>query len=178
MNHLSRLIFGALALLATACDDGGGPGTSPGDTRPPTPDMARDADVAPDLGRDMQPPDMQPPDMQPPDMQPPDMQPPDMQPPDMQPDGAVAPDEDGDGVPDAADNCRAAPNPDQQDGDGDGAGDACDPDPAVFNHRLRGQLVLFGGASMSDAHDLSGSGRGGAVDSQSGALRLRGRLSP
>lgn len=36
------------------------------------------------------------------------------------------PDADGDGVPDAADNCPAAPNPDQADRDGDGAGDACD----------------------------------------------------
>jgi ELWxxDGT repeat protein len=37
-------------------------------------------------------------------------------------------DADGDGVTDAADNCPAAPNPDQVDLDGDGSGDACDPD--------------------------------------------------
>ena len=41
---------------------------------------------------------------------------------------ACTPDEDGDGVPTAEDNCPAAKNPDQTDTDGDGAGDACDPD--------------------------------------------------
>ena len=38
------------------------------------------------------------------------------------------PDSDGDGVPDAADNCPADPNPDQADFDGDGQGDVCDAD--------------------------------------------------
>ena len=36
---------------------------------------------------------------------------------------------DGDGVPDALDNCPANPNPAQEDGDGDGLGDACDACP-------------------------------------------------
>ena len=36
------------------------------------------------------------------------------------------PDRDGDGVPDAQDNCPNTPNPDQADKDGDGIGDACD----------------------------------------------------
>lgn len=36
------------------------------------------------------------------------------------------PDADGDGIPDAADNCPQASNPNQADVDGDGIGDACD----------------------------------------------------
>jgi hypothetical protein len=40
----------------------------------------------------------------------------------------VAPDADGDGVRDPADNCQAARNADQRDADGDGIGDAGDPD--------------------------------------------------
>ncbi len=38
-------------------------------------------------------------------------------------------DSDGDGIPDACDNCPAVPNPDQADADHDGIGDACDPCP-------------------------------------------------
>jgi hypothetical protein len=38
------------------------------------------------------------------------------------------PDQDGDGVPDAVDNCPATPNADQTDTDGDGFGNACDED--------------------------------------------------
>jgi hypothetical protein len=38
-------------------------------------------------------------------------------------------DTDGDGVPDATDNCPSVPNPDQSDLDGNGVGDVCDPAP-------------------------------------------------
>ncbi len=44
-------------------------------------------------------------------------------------------DQDGDGVPDACDNCVSVPNPDQIDADGDGFGAACDcddNDPNVY----------------------------------------------
>lgn len=41
---------------------------------------------------------------------------------------SLAPDADGDGVPDSSDNCPSAANPGQADFDGDGLGDACDPD--------------------------------------------------
>jgi hypothetical protein len=41
---------------------------------------------------------------------------------------ASNPDIDGDGVPNAADNCAFAANADQKDNDGDGLGDACDHD--------------------------------------------------
>ncbi len=39
-----------------------------------------------------------------------------------------SPDADGDGVPDAIDNCPITPNPDQSDLDGDGLGNECDDD--------------------------------------------------
>ena len=42
-------------------------------------------------------------------------------------------DGDGDGVPDATDNCPATPNAGQLDADTDGVGDACDSCPAVAN---------------------------------------------
>jgi hypothetical protein len=38
-------------------------------------------------------------------------------------------DTDGDGVPNASDNCPDAANPNQLDSDRDGFGDACDPTP-------------------------------------------------
>ena len=44
-----------------------------------------------------------------------------------------ATDGDGDGVPDALDNCPTTPNPDQADADGDGVGDACDNCRATAN---------------------------------------------
>jgi uncharacterized protein (TIGR03790 family) len=41
---------------------------------------------------------------------------------------AAVPDRDGDGVPDAKDDCRDLPNADQRDTDGDGFGNQCDAD--------------------------------------------------
>ncbi len=40
---------------------------------------------------------------------------------------------DGDGIPNASDNCPKTNNPDQHDEDGDGVGDVCDNCPAVAN---------------------------------------------
>ena len=59
---------------------------------------------------------------------------------------AAADDRDGDGVPDAEDNCRDLPNADQRDTDGDGYGNRCDPD---FDND--GVVRRFGsGSSPSD----------------------------
>src|SRR5262249_56080564 len=46
---------------------------------------------------------------------------------------AGAPDSDGDGMPDPADDCPGVADPEQVDGDGDGVGDVCDNCPATAN---------------------------------------------
>jgi hypothetical protein len=67
-------------------------------------------------------------------------------------------DADGDGVPDALDNCPSVPNPDQTDADGDGLGDACDPDDDndgvsdevdVCPHTSSGAIVDSSGCSIA-----------------------------
>jgi hypothetical protein len=65
-------------------------------------------------------------------------------------------DTDGDGVPDATDNCPITPNPGQQDTDGDGIGDACDTPPPPTDSD---------GDGVSDAQDACpGTPAGTAVD--------------
>jgi N-acetylneuraminic acid mutarotase len=61
--------------------------------------------------------------------------------------GGLPPVDDGDGIPDAADNCPQAFNPGQEDQEGDGVGDACDNCPSTPN------------ANQADFdHDLVGDG--------------------
>lgn len=80
---------------------------------------------------------------------------------------------DGDGVPDAQDNCIRIPNPDQRDTDGDGYGNVCDADvdnsgrvttswgvispPSQRGDLERIQLTLQAGSYVSH-HDLNGDG--------------------
>lgn len=52
----------------------------------------------------------------------------------------VAVDTDGDGIPDASDNCILVPNTDQRDTDADGYGSMCDPD---FNNDLMVNVIDF-----------------------------------
>ncbi|MEZ4472804.1 MAG: thrombospondin type 3 repeat-containing protein [bacterium] len=95
------------------------------------------------------------------------------------PDAAMGPDRDGDGVPDATDNCPDVANPDQADGDGDHAGDLCDPSPARFDYRLsRSRLVFVGGATVGAGHDTHGGAAAvrGATDDD--GRRQRGGTSP
>ena len=80
--------------------------------------------------------------------------------------GAGYPDEDGDGIADALDNCRAVSNPRQEDFDGDGYGNACDAD--FDNNGIVNALDLarfkaaFGTADQR--FDLDGNGFVNALD--------------
>ncbi len=73
---------------------------------------------------------------------------------------------DGDGIPDAGDNCPVTPNPDQADADGDGIGDACAP---VFTMDFDGDgiddsvdnCLLF---ANPDQADSDGDGIGDACE--------------
>jgi hypothetical protein len=71
----------------------------------------------------------------------------------------AAPDIDGDGVEDAADNCVTVPNTDQADGDGDAVGDLCDSCVAVANPRVAADFLTTNswatltGGQRDDDHD-------------------------
>ncbi len=81
---------------------------------------------------------------------------------------------DGDGVPDAADNCLAQANPAQRDSDTDGYGNRCDPDVdndgvvesswgQIYPMDARGDLetiaLTIRGGRFDPDHDLDGDGR-------------------
>ena len=82
----------------------------------------------------------------------------------------IPPDTDGDGVPDASDNCPSVSNPGQEDGDGDGLGDVCDNCPSEPNP---GQADTDGDG-IGDACDPDDDGDGywddDEVDKGSGPL--------
>ena len=65
-------------------------------------------------------------------------------------------DTDGDGVPDATDNCPNVSNPSQADTDGDGIGDACDPPPpppCAFTINGPTFIGVLGSATLSVTPD-------------------------
>lgn len=75
---------------------------------------------------------------------------------------SIIPDMDLDGIADDLDNCKATPNPQQEDADGDGVGDACDNCRTVPNANQRNtDGDAFG--NMCDA-DFDGSGLVGLSD--------------
>jgi len=71
-------------------------------------------------------------------------------------------DSDGDGIPDASDNCLNTQNPGQEDIDGDGIGDACDPENLITSsttlttsHTLVGKIIVPNGVILTIPSGLS-----------------------
>ena len=151
-----RILWLAVAAVASlaGCDDSAPSGG--------TVDAAADARPGDDAGSDKGPaPDRGLPDASQPDQ------------------GTPPPDRDADGIPDAADNCPDAANPDQLDTDGDGAGDACDQAPAKANYRLVGQsVVFFGGELVNDQRTGRATGRAVGGPAEGGNHRLGGGSAP
>jgi hypothetical protein len=77
-------------------------------------------------------------------------------------DALPVPDTDGDGVPDATDNCPLVANSDQADNDGDGQGDACDADDDNDGDLDGADNCLL--VANSDQADNDGDGQGDACD--------------
>lgn len=74
-------------------------------------------------------------------------------------------DDDGDGIPNAVDNCPTVSNPRQIDTDGNGIGDACDPDKdgdGVLN--ASDNCPKVANATQTDSSDLQPDGVGDACD--------------
>ncbi len=75
-------------------------------------------------------------------------------------------DSDGDGIPDAEDNCPAVANADQSDSDGDGVGDACDPqnDTDSDSDGIRDEIDNCPAVANPDQQDTDGDGTGNACE--------------
>jgi hypothetical protein len=81
-------------------------------------------------------------------------------------------DVDGDGVPDAQDNCPSVANSDQSDSDGDGVGDTCDQCPGTTD-----ELVTRQGCSIAQLCPCEGPASGRQWEGQTDYLRCVARAT-